>query len=217
MIKAIETRYNGYHFRSRLEARWAVFFDALAIPYEYEKEGFDLNGVRYLPDFWLPEQQCFVEVKGEVLKEEDRVKCLALDAALLLDALAHGKKGRDVYVYTLIGMMGRDERITKWPSLTHQCLSPYSAGSHLSEYWLVECDICGKIGFRCTNEEFSEEDVKFLFCDCYKEFEDSPLQKRTSYLLYGLNPCSDRLIAAYAAARQARFEHGEMPRVGGAK
>ena len=30
MIKAIETVYNGYRFRSRLEARWAVFFDALA-------------------------------------------------------------------------------------------------------------------------------------------------------------------------------------------
>jgi len=39
-IKAIETVYNGYKFRSRLEARWAVFFDALGIEYEYEKEGF---------------------------------------------------------------------------------------------------------------------------------------------------------------------------------
>jgi len=54
-IKAIETRYNGYWFRSRLEARWAVFFDALEIDYEYEPEGFDLgDGVWYLPDFWLP-------------------------------------------------------------------------------------------------------------------------------------------------------------------
>ncbi len=31
-IKAIETRYKGYRFRSRLEARWAVFFDALSVP-----------------------------------------------------------------------------------------------------------------------------------------------------------------------------------------
>lgn len=54
-IKAIETRYAGYKFRSRLEARWAVFFDALGAQWEYEKEGFELgNGVRYLPDFWLP-------------------------------------------------------------------------------------------------------------------------------------------------------------------
>lgn len=64
MIKAIETEYNGYHFRSRLEARWAVFFDTLGIKYEYEKEGYDLGRFgRYLPDFWLPAQRCWVEIK----------------------------------------------------------------------------------------------------------------------------------------------------------
>lgn len=51
-IKAIETQYKGYRFRSRLEARWAVFFDYLGLKWEYEPEGFELgNGVRYLPDF----------------------------------------------------------------------------------------------------------------------------------------------------------------------
>jgi len=54
MIKAIETRYKGYRFRSRLEARWAVFFDALGIEWEYEKEGYDLGKWgKYLPDFWI--------------------------------------------------------------------------------------------------------------------------------------------------------------------
>ena len=28
-IQVIETAYKGYRFRSRLEARWAVFFDAI--------------------------------------------------------------------------------------------------------------------------------------------------------------------------------------------
>ena len=52
MIQAIETEYNGYRFRSRLEARWAVFFDALGVRYEYEPEGFRLpGGDWYLPDF----------------------------------------------------------------------------------------------------------------------------------------------------------------------
>lgn len=51
-IKPIETIYNGYRFRSRLEARWAVFLDTLGVEYEYEPEGFELpNGKRYLPDF----------------------------------------------------------------------------------------------------------------------------------------------------------------------
>ncbi|WP_369064760.1 PDDEXK family nuclease [Burkholderia gladioli] len=53
-IRAVQTRYAGYRFRSRLEARWAVFFDALGIRWEYEPEGFELGfGERYLPDFFL--------------------------------------------------------------------------------------------------------------------------------------------------------------------
>lgn len=68
-MKAIETRYKGYRFRSRLEARWAVFFDALRIKWDYEPEGFELGfGERYLPDFWLPGFNAgglYVEVKPE--------------------------------------------------------------------------------------------------------------------------------------------------------
>ena len=64
-ITPIQTVYNGYRFRSRLEARWAVFFDAIGMKYEYEPEGYDLGGgVRYLPDFYLPESNCFAEVKA---------------------------------------------------------------------------------------------------------------------------------------------------------
>jgi len=52
VIKAIETQYRGYKFRSRLEARWAVFFDACGYQWEYEPEGFALPcGTYYLPDF----------------------------------------------------------------------------------------------------------------------------------------------------------------------
>lgn len=67
VIKAIETQYRGYNFRSRLEARWAVFFDALHIKWEYEVEGFDLGEFGwYLPDFWLPDLEFFVEIKPEM-------------------------------------------------------------------------------------------------------------------------------------------------------
>lgn len=64
-IKAIDTEYNGMVFRSRLEARWAVFFDAAGIKYEYEPEGFEYHGYRYLPDFYLPELDTYVEVKPD--------------------------------------------------------------------------------------------------------------------------------------------------------
>ena len=53
-IKPIQTRYKGYNFRSRTEARWAVFFDALNVKFQYEPEGFELkNRVWYLPDFYV--------------------------------------------------------------------------------------------------------------------------------------------------------------------
>lgn len=65
MVKAIETKYGGCRFRSRTEARWAVFFDALGLKWEYEKEGFELPSGWYLPDFWIPEWRAWVEVKGE--------------------------------------------------------------------------------------------------------------------------------------------------------
>jgi hypothetical protein len=63
-IKAIETRYAGCHFRSRLEARWAVFFDQLGIKWEYEVDGFELSTGRYLPDFLLTDCSTWVEVRG---------------------------------------------------------------------------------------------------------------------------------------------------------
>ena len=71
-IKPIETVYNGYRFRSRLEARWAVFFDAAGIEYQYEPEGFVLsNGEYYLPDFYLPDMRAYVEIKPQHSNELD--------------------------------------------------------------------------------------------------------------------------------------------------
>lgn len=77
-FNAIETVYNQYRFRSRLEARHAVFFDALGIKYEYEKEGYDLGGTWYLPDFWLPGEDRWVEIKGQAPTEEEINKARTL-------------------------------------------------------------------------------------------------------------------------------------------
>ncbi len=71
-IKPIEPTYNGYRFRSRLEARWALYFDLVNIKYEYEPEGYVLeNGECYLPDFYLPEVNAYFEVKHASLKGKD--------------------------------------------------------------------------------------------------------------------------------------------------
>lgn len=59
-IPAIQTNYNGNWFSSRLEARWAVYFDSLGVGYEYEQHSFDLPSryKPYPPDFWIFDDYC---------------------------------------------------------------------------------------------------------------------------------------------------------------
>lgn len=65
-LKAISTAYGGCNFRSRLEARWAIYFDAIGWRWNYEPEGFELpSGVKYLPDFWFPAFNLYAEIKHE--------------------------------------------------------------------------------------------------------------------------------------------------------
>ena len=73
MTTAIQTRYAGCYFRSRIEARWARFFDALGIQWEYEPQGFDLPSGRYLPDFQLiiGGERVWWEVKGARPTEDE--------------------------------------------------------------------------------------------------------------------------------------------------
>jgi hypothetical protein len=73
-MKPIETVYKGYRFRSRLEARWACFFDAMGFGWTYEPEGFVLaDGTRYLPDF-LIDDKLYAEVKPGKLNVDERRK-----------------------------------------------------------------------------------------------------------------------------------------------
>lgn len=80
-MKALETTYRGINYRSRTEARWAVFLDELRVAYSYEPEGFDLGGDWYLPDFWLPTPGVWLEVKGVEPTERERRVAVALAKA----------------------------------------------------------------------------------------------------------------------------------------
>lgn len=77
-LKPIETLYNGRRFRSRAEARVAVFLDTLGVAYQYEREGYDLGIIGpYLPDFDLGVNG-FVEVKGDEPTPFEMLKCATL-------------------------------------------------------------------------------------------------------------------------------------------
>jgi len=69
----IDTLYAGHYFRSRLEAKWAVYFDAIGVKWTYEPEGYVLpSGAKYLPDFYFPDYKVYGEIKPQNFVEDKR-------------------------------------------------------------------------------------------------------------------------------------------------
>lgn len=58
------TWYDGTHFRSTYEARFAKALDRRNWAWVYEPRRFRLTGTSYLPDFFVPAMKCYVEIKG---------------------------------------------------------------------------------------------------------------------------------------------------------
>lgn len=68
-MKAKKTFYKNFYFRSKLEAKWAVFFNLCGIEWDYEPEAFtDKSGVQYTPDFYLPNVTLRGQSKGVYLE-----------------------------------------------------------------------------------------------------------------------------------------------------
>jgi len=193
-LKAIETVYNGYRFRSRLEARWAVFFQTVGIKWDYEIEGFELpNGVRYLPDFWLSDLNTWLEIKPQEPSELEKLNVRMLRrngnrAGIVIGTpYAHPRSffGIEDAEYCVLF----DEKEPDEPNGSRlifvecrRCRTIYLEyrATHIEKYEAAEM-----VGWGCPNPS----------CDC-----EHP----------GM-PYSDRLSEAYQAARQARFEYGEVP------
>lgn len=182
-LKPIETIYNGYRFRSRLEARWAVFLDTLGVEYEYEPEGFELpNGKRYLPDFkvkcygtrgeWREDNpfDLYIEVKGHMKQS---------DADRILEFCAY-------YPILIVGNIPR-----KGCSHNSTSLSAYENmdGTNVRpfNYWTIDGDDFAAYPAACDGRFF-------LWGD-------------DSNYIWNV----DEVERAYDVARQARFEHGETP------
>ena len=132
-IKPIETKYNGFRFRSRLEARWAVFFDMIGLKYEYEIEGFEMNGIRYLPDFYIPSLDRWFEIKAKPLSEYEMKKC---------EEFCFNKDNENIKFSVLVGspeavkidkFAGIIEYVWEWPSEKYLENVRFLAPEELSE------------------------------------------------------------------------------------
>lgn len=190
-IKAIETVYNGYRFRSRLEARWAVFFDALGVKYEYEKEGFDLGEAgKYLPDFWLPKQKCWVEIKASEPSSDEESKAHALAKV----------SGYNVFIF--FGDIPIPDEPYGADLSNNESAYLYMAEGWDNYYRWCICEICGAAGI-----EFEGRSER-IECGCPGESDERHKERTANHR---------RLIKAFTSARQARFEHGESGSPRGAR
>ncbi len=197
-LRAIETEYKGYRFRSRLEARWAVFFDVCGVDWEYEPEGFILpGGQQYLPDFLLHDvtfnhagyrRGCdlYVEVKGRMTAEDaekihgfafpvEGLGSLVMNPLLVVGNIPAGDSIRDLE-----------------DAVFGEGFGPAPFGVSLFNFETVDGDYFGAM-------PGVGKDGKFQLFGADGSYTSDMNKGATE--------------RAYRLARQARFEFGETPRI----
>lgn len=209
-IRAIETVYNGYRFRSRLEARWAVFFDAADIRYEYEPEGFEVNGERYLPDFYLPELDTYVEVKGKRQGYEYEI-------LKLREFIVWGGPIKQILILSDVPGKTVDCGIWHFPAF-------YWSVRGVMAGWFFFYDFEHRVKGNLSSERYLGPDIGEWYIT-RNRFSIDPrsdyskeMRTTTDYADFfeGWTPpnsweANQNVANAFKAARQARFEYGESP------
>jgi DNA-directed RNA polymerase subunit RPC12/RpoP len=66
-------KYKGYKMRSSWEKYYAKYLDKNNIKWLYESKTFDLGNTTYTPDFYLPETNEYIEIKG-YWREDAKIK-----------------------------------------------------------------------------------------------------------------------------------------------
>jgi hypothetical protein len=190
-LTALETRYAGYRFRSRIEARWAVFFTRLGLDWQYEPQGYRVGRAKlpYLPDFYLPTQALFVEVKPGFADQVDPegVNRWEEFAGEVVTAWPTSRAA------IFCGRIPDPEKVTN--------AGPVWSGRWYDDGIYVTGECCYAW---CACPSGKHFDIQFegrsgrILCGCERAFDDR---------YQGGD--DQRIINAYAAARSARFEHGE--------
>lgn len=219
-IKPIETVYHGFRFRSRLEAKWAVFFDEIGVNYHYEPEGFDLDGEWYLPDFYLDDFGIYVEIKpfdrsvvnfvGDGNPWEQ--KCAKFrdctNHAILLCYDDPGAGGfQHLFAWDLTDSTGGSgDYDCNFYYVNEPIIIVYEKrrdrSIYLNNTFTEWCDNILTITNAC--EKYSRH-----FADIAQA---EVMNSQFNYFLYQNGDPLSKLAAAQLKARQARFEHNETPK-----
>lgn len=204
-IKPIQTEYRGYLFRSRLEARWAVFFDACGVDWAYEPEGYDLGGgIYYLPDFLLHNVQLGGFGSGSEFSE---IRSLYVEVKGQMTQTASEK----IVAFYEAGLTGDFPDISDTPVLV---LGDIPAGATLAEMRSWVDTECRREHPRAARV-FHFGTVDGMDCTAFPG-----INREGCLELFGQAEEYNRRFIdrrkterAYRLARQARFEHGETPEI----
>lgn len=211
-IKPIETEYNGYKFRSRLEARWAVFFDAAGIEYQYEPEGVETSdGDKYLPDFYLPELETYVEVKGKRPGYEQEILRLP-------KFIEWGGRIKQILILSDVPGKTEDGGIWHFPAFYWNCL-----GVDRGWFFFSDCGngVLGNVSranyYRPCITKWDLNRGNFSI-EPKSDYSESMKNITEPTIINGYQfPTSwehnENVASALLKARQARFEHGETPKI----
>jgi hypothetical protein len=202
-ISAIETEWKGFRFRSRLEARWAVFFEELGFNWRYEAQGYEGEGVKYLPDFTLAdgENTFFVEVKGDpdgLIKDRERM-IRALDFGGILPNF------EDCHVTRKTGLIVLgDIPEPKWGAWFYPMITHYK-GLH-KEWVSFGPNFIMELGgnHKCWLAALCNLSTS-------QSIEGDPEKWRVESRFVETARGYNSVIDALRKARGARFEHGERP------
>lgn len=74
-------QHRGWMMRSHTELMWARVFDALGLQYLHEPEIFETRHGWYLPDFYMPHVEAYVEIKGVSATDVEKEKVQDLASA----------------------------------------------------------------------------------------------------------------------------------------
>lgn len=209
MIKAIETRWKGYRFRSRLEARWAVFFEEIGLEWEYEPQGYHTSKGPYLPDFFLPGVLggLWVEIKPKNGGSGDD------DVAKLCDVVEKTNTHATLFKGDPYDVCGSDiydrPGVGDWSANMIIFVGDQGAGVYDCPYCFCVCPMCGKVGF-----EFDGRGARICGGECQTKPPIDDFQYRSiGHSDKGYSEDHPRILNAALAARSARFEHGEKPKI----
>ena len=147
-LPAIPTVWREQLYRSRLEARAALWLESHGVPFKYEPERATKG---YLPDFVLPQQQVIFECKGKMrARDEEKLQQAARDAAevgwqlFMWQGFSWGR----IKAGNSLSVIGRYES------------QAYLCAQCLQWTWRHQCDTCGSPGPYVAEHQGRTDKVK---------------------------------------------------------